>query len=121
MGLTFVDVGIAADAGFAHLCFESVQDGDANQPVLTAQEDGTTRLPDTELLMRAGTLGRILFTQDDDFLVEAARQHQTGASFATVIYAHQFTAIGVCVADLSLILSAMLPEEARDCVIHLPL
>ena len=89
--------------------------------VLTAQDDGTTRLPDSELLLRAGTLGRVLFTQDDDFLAEAARLHRAGSTFATVIYAHQFTAIGVCVADLSLILSAMLPGETRGQVLHLPL
>ena len=89
--------------------------------VLTAQDDGTTRLPDPDILLRAGALGRVLFTQDDDFLTEAARLHRAGAAFATVIYAHQFTGIGVCVADLALILAAMLPDEARGEVLHLPL
>jgi Domain of unknown function (DUF5615) len=89
--------------------------------VLTAQEDGTTRLPDPALLQRAATLGRVLFTQDDDFLAEAARLHRTGTTFATVIYAHQFTAIGICVTDLALILSTMLPDEAQGHVLHLPL
>ena len=73
------------------------------------------------MLARAGALSRVLFTQDDDFLAEAARLHHAGASFATVIYAHQFAAIGICVSDLSLILAAMLPEEAQNQVLHLPL
>lgn len=35
--------------------------------VLTAYEDGTHELDDPILLDRAGELGRVLFTQDDDF------------------------------------------------------
>jgi predicted nuclease of predicted toxin-antitoxin system len=40
--------------------------------VLTAQEDGTTRLEDDKLLDRALEVARVLFTQDDDLLNEAA-------------------------------------------------
>jgi predicted nuclease of predicted toxin-antitoxin system len=36
--------------------------------VLTSQDDGTVRFTDNELLMRATDLGRVLFTQDADFL-----------------------------------------------------
>ena len=32
--------------------------------VLTAIEDGCAEYPDIELLSRAGTLGRVMFTQD---------------------------------------------------------
>ena len=39
--------------------------------VVTAQEDGCARMPDPELLDRASSIGRILFTRDDDLLVEA--------------------------------------------------
>jgi len=41
--------------------------------ILTAQEDQTTRLSDPELLRRARKLGRILFSQDEDLIVEAVR------------------------------------------------
>jgi predicted nuclease of predicted toxin-antitoxin system len=41
--------------------------------VLTAQEDGSETLSDSELLNRATQLNRVLFTFDDDLLVEAAR------------------------------------------------
>jgi hypothetical protein len=72
--------------------------------VLTAQEDGTSRLPDDALLERAHALRRVLFTQDDDLLREAARRHGTGEPFSGVIYAHQLkTTIGRCIADLALI------------------
>jgi len=40
--------------------------------VLTAQEDGSPRLPDDELLDRAGELERVLFTQDTDLLGECS-------------------------------------------------
>lgn len=55
--------------------------------VLTAQEDGTRQLPDPGLLDRALALGREMFTQDTDFLREAARRQQTGESFAGLVYA----------------------------------
>ena len=42
--------------------------------VLTAQEDGGRRLRDPALLDRATALGRVLFTQDDDLLREAAER-----------------------------------------------
>jgi hypothetical protein len=34
--------------------------------VLTAYEDGASELEDSELLNRAGGVGRVLFTRDDD-------------------------------------------------------
>ena len=46
--------------------------------VLTAEEDGTKRLPDPELLDRATELGRVLFTQDQHLLKEAARPQEVG-------------------------------------------
>ena len=41
--------------------------------VLTAQIEGTTELPDPELLDRATELQRVLFSQDGDWLAEATR------------------------------------------------
>lgn len=42
--------------------------------VLIAAEDDAATLPDPELLDRAAALGRALFSQDEDLLVEAARR-----------------------------------------------
>jgi predicted nuclease of predicted toxin-antitoxin system len=42
--------------------------------VLTAQEDGAATLDDPVLLDRAMALGRVVFTQDEDFLREAHRR-----------------------------------------------
>jgi len=72
--------------------------------VLRAQEDGTERLEDSDLLDRASALQRVLFTQDGDFLEECARRQTSSISFFGVIYAHQMRiTIGQCVRDLELI------------------
>jgi predicted nuclease of predicted toxin-antitoxin system len=63
--------------------------------ILTAYEDGAARMLDAELLDRAGQLGRVLFTQDQDLLSEVAQRQQTGQ---------------VCN-----------PEEFFNQVVHLPL
>ena len=90
--------------------------------VLTAREDGTARWPDDRLLDRAGELGRILFSQDDDLLAEAEIRQRQGRQFAGVIYAHQLAiTIGQCVKDLELIAKAAEPEDLINRVEFLPL
>jgi hypothetical protein len=75
--------------------------------VLTAYEDGASQLNDSELLDRANELKRVLFTQDDDLLVEAARRMREGIHFYGLIYAHQLlVSIGTCVQDLETIAKA---------------
>lgn len=88
--------------------------------VLTVQEDGRRRLRDPKVLDRATELGRILFSQDDDLLVEARRRQSKGISFSGLAYAHQLEAtIGECVRDLELIAQAANPEEMANQVLFL--
>ena len=76
--------------------------------VLTAQADGAAELEDPELLDRALSLGRVLFTQDEDFLREAIRRERAGEEFAGVIYAHQLrVTVGQCISDLELLASQL--------------
>jgi hypothetical protein len=90
--------------------------------VLTAQEDGGRRLPDTVLLDRATALGSVLCTQDEDLLREAAERQRHGVAFAGVIYAHQLkVTIGQCIRDLELIATVNEPEDCANQVIYLPL
>ena len=90
--------------------------------MLTAQTDGAAELEDSELLDRASSLGRVLFTQDEDFLREAIRRQRTGQAFAGVIYAHQLrVTIGQCVADLELIAKTEDSTEWVNRVEYLPL
>lgn len=90
--------------------------------VLTALEDGASELDDPALLDRAGALGRVLFTQDDDLLAEAARRQRVGETFPGVIFAHQLRiSIGTCIRDLELVAKAGEPEDLRQQVLFLPL
>jgi len=49
--------------------------------IITAYKDGAGEMDDSPLLDRAGELGRVLFTQDDDLLEEAVRRQREGISF----------------------------------------
>jgi hypothetical protein len=90
--------------------------------VLTAHEDGADQLDDRNLLRRAHELRRVLFTQDDDLLEEAAKCHRVSESFSGVIYAHQLrVTIGACVQDLEIIAKSAGEQELQDQVIYLPL
>jgi predicted nuclease of predicted toxin-antitoxin system len=90
--------------------------------VITAFEDDAAEMTDSELLDRAGKIGRVLFTQDDDLLAEAAGRQKEGMLFYGVIYAHQLQiSIGACVNDLELIAEAADPDELINVVIFLPL
>lgn len=88
--------------------------------VLTAQEDGTTRLDNPDLLDRATALGRMLFSQDEDLIVEAVRRQRIEQPFATVIFARQLDhSIGRCVADMEALCKAATPDDARGQIIFL--
>lgn len=90
--------------------------------VLTALEDGAAAFDDSALLDRALLRGRVLFSQDDDLLGEAARRQEAGIAFGGVIYAHQLPiSIGACIHDLALIATAGEPEDLRNHVLFLPL
>ena len=90
--------------------------------VLTAFEDGTSESDDHDLLDRATELGRVLFTQDDDLLVEAAIRQEQGLPFGGVIYAHQLrVSIGICIRDLELIAQAGERGDLWNRVEYLPL
>jgi hypothetical protein len=80
-------------------------------------EERDDRLP----LDRATELGRILFTQDEDLLREAASRQQRGEAFAGVIYVHQEAAsIRQCVEDLELIAGLAAPKSSLESRSWLP-
>jgi hypothetical protein len=89
--------------------------------VLTAVEDGSAELEDADLLERARTLDRVLFTQDIRFKRLAEDWQRQGRPFAGLLFGHQLGGtIGRFVADLELIALASEPDEWRDRVEHLP-
>jgi predicted nuclease of predicted toxin-antitoxin system len=90
--------------------------------VITVQEDGRNGTPDSILLERATELNRVIFTQDDDFLVMANCRQQEGVKFSGVIYGHQqYVTVGECVRDLELIAKASESEDLVNQVQYLPL
>jgi len=90
--------------------------------VLTAQIDGTTELEDPELLDRATELGRVLFSQDEDLLVEATRRQRSGQPFASLVYAHQLgVMIGTAIRDLHLLAEGGEMEDFFNRIEFLPL
>ena len=90
--------------------------------VLTVQEDGRTGATDEVILDRATELGRVLFSQDDDLLVEANRRQKTILPFSGVIYGHQLhLTIGDAIEDLEIVAKATTTEELTNQVLFLPL
>ena len=90
--------------------------------MLTAQEDGTARWEDADLLDRAAELGQVLFSQDEDLLAEAAKRQRTGIPFHGVIYAPQLgLALGLCIEDLEILAKAGIPSDFANRVQYLPL
>ena len=90
--------------------------------VLTTEADGTADRDDEFLLQRATDLGRVIFTQDTDFLSLAATWQQARREFTGMVYAHQLRiTIGAAIQDLVLIASLMHPDDMRNRVEFVPL
>jgi uncharacterized protein with PIN domain len=77
--------------------------------VLTVPEAGLLGASDEEHLERARAEGRVLFTQDHDFL----RLHASGAEHAGIAYAPQGTSIGDIIRGLMLIHQVLEVEDMK--------
>jgi uncharacterized protein with PIN domain len=75
--------------------------------VLTAHEAGMEGVSDETHLAFAAREGRVLFTQDDDFL----RLHAAGIDHEGIAYAHQQTPTGRVVRGLMLIFQVLDANE----------
>lgn len=90
--------------------------------IVSAAEDGHAERPDDEILTRATSLGRLVFTQDEDFLVLASDWAATGRQHAGIVYGHQLLiTIGQAIRDLELIAHIMEAHEMANLVEFLPL
>lgn len=89
---------------------------------LTAQEDGAARLADTDLLLRASSLGRVMFTQDLRFKALAEDWQRNARPFTGLVFGHQlYGSIGQYVRDLELIAKATNPADWIGKIEQLPL
>lgn len=75
--------------------------------VLRAQEAGMLEAADEEHLALALREGRVVVTQDADFL----RLHAAGRAHAGIVYAPQATPIGAIIRGLMLIHDVLGPED----------
>jgi uncharacterized protein with PIN domain len=78
--------------------------------VVTAQEAGLHPAEDNVHLERATTEGRVVFTQDADFL----RLHAAGVQHSGIAYAPQHTPVGYIVRRLLLIVDVLTSEEMKN-------
>ncbi len=76
---------------------------------LTVSEAGMLRASDEEHLAFARREGRVLFTQDDDFL----RMHASGVEHAGIVYSRQQIAVGDAIYGLVLVAEVLDSEEMR--------
>ena len=78
--------------------------------VLTLQEAGMLGASDEQHVQLAYELGRVIFTNDDDFL----RLHAAGMSHAGIVYARQHRSIGEVVRALTLISQILSADDMKN-------
>ncbi len=78
--------------------------------VLTAKMAIMLGASDEKHLLLATTQGRVIFTQDDDFL----RLHARGMKHNGIVYAHQQTPIGNIISGLVLIYQALNRNDMKN-------
>ena len=83
--------------------------------VLTVPEAGLLGATDEEHLERARAEGRVLFTQDEDFL----RLHAAGVEHAGIVYATQGSSVGQIVRGLMLIYQVLDSDDMAGHVEYL--
>ena len=94
---------------------------DRQVDVISAFEDGTSEWDDESLLDRVLQVGRVLFTQDEDFLVIASKRQNSEIPFAGILFARQRDiSIQQAIRDLELIAKACEPSDFTNRVEFLP-
>jgi predicted nuclease of predicted toxin-antitoxin system len=78
--------------------------------VLSVVEAGMLGATDEEQLELARQQGRVIFTNDDDFL----RLHAAAAHHFGIVYAHQGQSIGDVIRGLLLIQQVLTVEDMQD-------
>ncbi|HVG00739.1 MAG TPA: DUF5615 family PIN-like protein [Chloroflexia bacterium] len=77
--------------------------------VLTVVEAGMLGSSDAEHMERARAEGRVIFTQDDDFL----RMHNAGVAHSGIVYAPQQASISEIIRGLMLIYLILDADDMR--------
>jgi len=89
--------------------------------ILTAHEDNYDLRPDEELMERAAELGRVVVSQDQDFLEIAHGWQADGRPFAGLVFSHAMrVSIGTLIGDLELITRVIASDEIANTVVWIP-
>ncbi len=83
--------------------------------VLTVPDAGMMGASDEEHLMRARMEGRVIFTQDEDFL----RLHAKGTAHSGIVYAAQRASVGEIIRSLMLLIQVLDVEDMEGQVEYL--
>ena len=78
--------------------------------VLSTHEAGMLGAPDEEQLALAVSQGRVIFTQDDDFL----RLHARGVNHSGIVYVPQQTPVGDMLRGLMLVCQVLDASEMQN-------
>lgn len=90
--------------------------------ILRAQDDGSSRFDDPQLLDRSAELQRVVVTYDDDFLKEAVRRQQTGGRFAGLVFGSPARLnLGDLVDQLQVVAECLSSEEIADRIVYVRL
>lgn len=90
--------------------------------ILRAQDDIPSGTADEAVLARASELNYVLYSEDNDLLVEAVRCQRAGIAFSGVVYSHQLrVSIGQVVADLKFVLTIGEARDFENKIYYLPL
>ena len=89
--------------------------------VLTAFEDGRSKLPDDDLLKRASSLKRVFVAQDQDLLRLGRMQQRTGPEFYEIAFVKQEPVnVNKVVEYLELVAHILSEEEMHNHIEYVP-
>jgi predicted nuclease of predicted toxin-antitoxin system len=90
--------------------------------VLTVQEDGFAGMEDPAVMDRAGALGRILVSEDEDMIRETVRRMRSSQRFAGLFRGTDLSLqLGRAIEDLALAAGVYDPEDIADRIEWIPL
>lgn len=89
--------------------------------VVTAKEDSYSAATDLQILDRASSLGRLVFSFDQDFLIHATDRQRKGMSFRGIVSARPSRiTIGQCIEQLHYLCATSEPDQFHNSVTFLP-
>jgi len=89
--------------------------------VLTTRDEGTEEASDDDLFARAVELGRVMVTEDPDYIVIAGRWLAEGRHFPGLVKITDQGNIGRMIEHLQLLATCYSEREMADQIVYIPL